>query len=177
MTRRAVDRSGRIAALVAACLAAGCDSAGDEAWREYFTELELSKTGQPLEEQLAHADRAVKLVPTGATYLEKRADLLFAVNRLAEARVDYDRAVELADRPYLRFERADLLCALGEYDVALADLGRAIGAQPENTQFYPRRALARLARRRVAEARADVDHAMVSSRAGSGERYARSARC
>ncbi len=168
-------RSGPIIALVAACLAAGCNGAGDEARREYFKALELSKTGQPLEEQLAHVDRAVRLVPTGATYIEKRANLLFAVNRLAEARVDYDRAVELADRPYLRFERADLLCALGEYDAALADLDRAIGAQPENTQFYPRRALARLARGRVAEARADVDHAIVSSRAGSSERYARAA--
>jgi tetratricopeptide (TPR) repeat protein len=168
-------RSGRIVALVAACLAASCDSAGDEARREYFKALDLSKTGQPLEEQLAHVDRAVRLVPTSATYLGKRANLLFAVNRLAEARVDYDRAVELADRPYLRFERADLLCALGEYDAALADLDRAIGAQPENTQFYPRRALARLAMGRVAEARADVDRAMASFRAGASERYARSA--
>jgi tetratricopeptide (TPR) repeat protein len=168
-------RAGRIAALVAACLAAGCDGAGDEARREYFKALELSKTGQPLEEQLAHVDRAVRLVPNSATYLEHRANLLFAVIRLAEARVDYDRAVELADRPYLRFERADLLCALGEYDAALADLDRAIGAQPENTQFYPRRALARLATKRVAEAREDVDHAIASSRAGSSERYARAA--
>jgi len=168
-------RSGRIVALVAACLAVGCDSAGDEARREYFKALDLSKTGQPLEEQLAQVDRAVRLVPTSATYLGKRANVLFAVSRLAEARVDYDRAVELADRPYLRFERADLLCALGEYDAALADLDRAIGAQPENTQFYPRRALARLAMGRVAEARADVDRAMASFRAGASERYARSA--
>lgn len=43
-------RSGRIAALAAACLAAGCDGAGDEARRECFKALELSKTGQPLEE-------------------------------------------------------------------------------------------------------------------------------
>jgi tetratricopeptide (TPR) repeat protein len=168
-------RSGQIVALVAACFAAGCSGAGDEARREYFKALELSKTGQPLEEQLAHVDRAVRLVPTSATYVEKRANLLFAVNRLAEARVDYDRAVALADRPYLRFERADLLCALGEHDAALADLDRAIGAQPDNTQFYSRRALALLARGRVAEARADVDHAMASSKTGSSERYARAA--
>jgi tetratricopeptide (TPR) repeat protein len=168
-------RLGRVVVVSVACLAAGCDRAGDEARREYFKALELSKTGRPLEEQLAHVDRAVRLVPTSATYLEKRAGLLFGLGRLAEARVDYDRAVELADRPYLRFERADLLCALGEDDAAHADLDRAIAAQPENIQFYARRALARLALGRVAEARADVDHAIASSPAGESERYARAA--
>jgi tetratricopeptide (TPR) repeat protein len=161
--------------LSAACLAAGCDHAGDEARREYLEALELNKTGRPLEEQLARVDRAVKLVPTGATYLEKRAGLLFGLGRLAEARVDYDHAVELADRPYLRFERADLLCALGEDETAHADLVRAIAAQPENVQFYPRRALARLALGRVAEARADVDHAIASWPGGESVRYARAA--
>jgi hypothetical protein len=34
---------------------------------------------------------------------------------MPEARTDYDRAVQLADRSYLRFERADTLCALGDY--------------------------------------------------------------
>lgn len=173
-TSRAL-RLGRIVVLGVACLAAGCDRAGDEARREYLGALELNKTGRPLEEQLAHVDRAVRLVPTGATYLEKRAGLLFGLGRLAEARVDYDRAVELADRPYLRFERADLLCALGEDGAALADLDRAIAAQPENIQFHARRALARLAVGRVAEARADVDHAIASAPAGASERYARAA--
>jgi tetratricopeptide (TPR) repeat protein len=170
-------RLARIVVLWVACLAAGCGGGDAEARREYFKALELSKTGQPLEAQLAHVDRAVRLEPTGATYLEKRAGLLFGLGRLAEARVDYDRTVELADRPYLRFERADLLCALGEDDAAHADLDRAIAAQPENIQFYSRRALARLALGRVAEARADVDHAIASSPGGGGEseRYARAA--
>ena len=168
-------RTGHIVVLLVACLAAGCDSASDEARREYFKALELGKTGQPLEQQLVHMARAVRLVPTSATYLEKRATLLFALNRLAEARVDYDLAVALADRPYLRFERADLLCALGAYTAAHTDLDRAIAAQPENLQFYPRRALAHLALGRVAEARADVDHAIALSRAGSSARYARAA--
>jgi tetratricopeptide (TPR) repeat protein len=166
---------GRMLALWVACLASGCDSAGDEARREYFKALELSKTGRPLEEQLAHVDRAVRLAPASASYLEKRANLLFALNRQAEARADYDRAVELADRPYLRFERADLLCAQAEDEAAHADLDHAIAGQPENLQFYPRRALVRLALGRVGEARADVDHAMASSRGGSSERYARAA--
>jgi tetratricopeptide (TPR) repeat protein len=164
----------RIVVLSVACLAAGCGRGDDEARREYLEALELNKTGRPLEEQLAHVDRAVRLVPTGATYLEKRAGLLFGLGRLTEARVDYDRAVELADRPYLRFERADLLCALGEDDAAHADLDQAITAQPENIQFHARRALARLALGRVAEARADVDHANASSRGGGeSDRYAR----
>jgi tetratricopeptide (TPR) repeat protein len=170
-----VMRCACLVALAAAGLAAGCDPVGDEARREYFKSLELSKTGQPREQQLAHAERAVGLVPDGALYREHRANLLFALHRLPEARSDYDRAVALADRPYLRFERADLLCALGEYGAALADLDRAIAAQPENIQFYPRRALARLALGRTTEARADVDHAMASSPVGPGERYARAA--
>jgi tetratricopeptide (TPR) repeat protein len=168
-------RAGRRVVLGLACLVTGCDSAGDDARREYFKALELSKTGRPLEEQLVHVDRAIRLAPTSALYLETRANLLFGVNRWAEARVDYDRAVELADRPYLRFERADLLCAQGEDDAAHADLDHAIAAQPENLQFYPRRALVRLALGRVGEARADVDHATASSRGGSSERYARAA--
>jgi tetratricopeptide (TPR) repeat protein len=114
-------------------------------------------------------------VPTSPLYLEQRANLLFSVNRLAEARADYDRAVELADRPYLRFERADLLCALGDYDAALADLDRAIAVQPENIQFYPRRALARLAVGRVTDARGDLDHAIASSPTGADGSYARAA--
>src|SRR5260221_1091133 len=164
-----------IVALLVAYLAYGCDGAGDQARREYFKALEPGKIGHPLDEQLVHVDRAVRLAPTSATYLEMRASLLFGLNRLAEGRADYDRAVELADRPYLRFERADVLCALGEDDAALADLDRAIAEQPTNLQFYPRRALARRARGRVGEARADVDHAVASSRGGSSERYARAA--
>ena len=155
--------------------ALGCGCVDDEARREYFKALELSKIGHPLDEQLVHVERAVKLEPNSALYLEMRANLLFALHRLPEAHVDYDRAVHLADRPYLRFERANLLCAQGEYDAALADLDRAIAAQPENMQFYPRRALVRLALGRVGEARTDVDHAMASSRGGSSERYARAA--
>lgn len=167
--------SGRIVALVVACLATGCDGVGDEARREYFKSLELSKTGQPLEEQLARMDRAVQLAPDGANYREHRANILFALDRPGEARAEYDRAVELADRPYLRFERADALCALGEYDAALTDLDRAISAQPKNIQFYPRRALARLAVGRVAEARADVDHAAASSGSAADGGFARAA--
>jgi len=156
-----------------ACLASGC--ADDPARREYFQALELEDTGQPLEEQLRHMDQAVRLAPTKALYIESRGNLLFALGRAPEARADYDRAVALADRPYLRFERADALCALGEYHAALADLDRAIAVQPENVQFYPRRGLVRLALGHVAEARADIDHALAASRPGHDERYARAA--
>jgi tetratricopeptide (TPR) repeat protein len=146
-------------AVIVACATGGCDSTKAEARRQYFKALELSHTGAPLEDQLGYANRAVQLEPASAIYLELRAGLLFSVNRLSEARADFDRTVELADRPYLRYERANLLCALGEYAAALTDLDRAIGAQPSNTQFYPRRALARLAVGRVIDARADIEHA------------------
>lgn len=145
--------------LVLAALSAGCDSVGDEARREYFKALELSKTGYPEEQQLEHINRALELAPDAASYLEFRASLLFSLGQLQRAGADFDRAVELADRPYLRFERADLLCATGKLDAALADLDRAITEQPENTQFYPRRALTHLALGNVVAARTDVDRA------------------
>jgi hypothetical protein len=47
-----------------------------------MTSLALSKTGRPLEEQLVHADRAARLEPSSATFLERRADLLFGLGRL-----------------------------------------------------------------------------------------------
>lgn len=164
-----------IAVLVAplvACLMTGCDPKGDEARRESFKALELSHTGQPLEEQLEHVNRAVELAPNASTYIEQRANLFFGLQRYAESRADYDRAVQLADRPYLRFERADALCALGEVDAALADLDRAIAAQPENTQFYPRRALARLAAGKIAQSREDIDHAIAAASSEARGSYA-----
>lgn len=60
------------------------------------------------------------------------------------ARWDLDTAIRLADRPYLRFFRATVLCKLGRHAEALLDLDRAIVAQPANGQFYRVRAIARV---------------------------------
>jgi hypothetical protein len=56
-----------VIALLIACLGTGCDTAGNEAKREYLNALELTNTGRPLEEQVAHMDRAVRLAPPTAT--------------------------------------------------------------------------------------------------------------
>ena len=161
---------------VAACALVACDSDRDTApaaaRSETMKALALSKTGAPLEEQLAHLDQALRHSPDSAEILAHRASLLFALDRVPEARAGFDRAVTLADRPYLRFERADVLCALGEIDAALADLDSAIAGQPANDQFYPRRALARLAAGRIADARADVEHALAAGGSPGPRSYA-----
>ncbi|MCU0671132.1 MAG: tetratricopeptide repeat protein [Myxococcota bacterium] len=162
-----------LAAALLACAAGACKD--DPARREYFQALELEDTGQPLEDQLRHLDRAVHLAPTNAHYREKRGARLFSLGRVQDALADYDRAVALEDRPYLRFERADALCALAEYEAASADLDHAIAAHVGNVQFSSRRALVRLALGRVADARADVDRAFATTRPGIEDRYARAA--
>lgn len=162
-----------LAAALLACAAGACKD--DPARREYFQALELEDTGQPLEDQLRHLDRAVQLAPTNAHYREKRGGRLFSLGRVQDALADYDRAVALEDRPYLRFERADALCALAEYEAASADLDHAIAAHVGNVQFSSRRALVRLALGRVADARADVDRAFATTRPGIEDRYARAA--
>ncbi len=167
-----LPRRAPAAVVAGVLLLAACDGPRDQARDAYFEGLRLSKTGGPAEEQLAAIDRAIALDPSAAAYPEWRAGLLVFLGRYADARRDYDRAVALADRPYLRFARAQALCALGEVDAALADLDRAIAAQPENDQFYPRRALARLAAGRVPEARADLENARARQPSYPEESYA-----
>jgi len=168
-----------VLAIVTACALAACDSQRDTAQAaarsDYMKALALSKTSAPLEEQLAQTEQALRHSPDSAEILAHRASLLFALDRVAEARAGFDRAVTLADRPYLRFERADVLCALGEIDAALADLDSAIASQPANEQFYPRRALARLAAGRTADARADVEHGLAAGGPAGPRSYARAA--
>ena len=132
-----------------------------QAMREYQAALENRSHGTTTdEEQLARLDLAVQLDPTAVEYRELRAAYLSAVGRLSEAKADLDRAIELADRPNLRFARAGVLCALGSYEGALVDLDQAIVAQPENAQFYPSRAVARAAVGRIEETRTDAEAAI-----------------
>ena len=147
----------------AACLALlGCGD--DPARREYFAALEASKHGRPLEESLAHIDRAIALHPDRAEYYETRAGFRRSLGHLDGAEADYDRAIELRDRAYLRFERANLLAARGEPERALADYDLAIALEAWNAQFYRGRALARAAVGRGAEALADAEHLVAESR-------------
>lgn len=120
---------------------AGCGR--DAADREYFAALEGEKTGQPCEVLLPHVERAIALRPDRANYYEKRAGYRTGLGDLAGAQSDLDKAIGLADRPYLRFLRATVLCKLERHSEALPDLDRAIAAQPNNDQFYRVRAIAR----------------------------------
>jgi tetratricopeptide (TPR) repeat protein len=81
----------------------------DEAQREAMAAAEIADHGGPLEEQIAHYDRAIELAPERSSYWESRAGLRMSQCDNVRALADVDRAVELADRPYLRFRRGLIL--------------------------------------------------------------------
>ena len=143
-----------VLALLVLLVPAGCGS--DEAQREANAAAELQDHGGPLEEQIAHLDRAIALAPERAYYWESRAGLYMSLCDNAQALADIDRAVELADRPYLRFKRGLILCRSGRFAEALPEFDMAIGQQPENGQFYRGRALARLALGKAEAAQEDT---------------------
>ena len=117
-------------------------------------------------------DRAAKLAPDNIEYLQRRAGYLAEFGRLREARADLDHSIVLHDRPYLRYERAAVLYAMGESQLASVDLDGAIAAQPENTQFYPCRAVVRAALGRFEEAAADAQVAITRMPANMEGTYA-----
>lgn len=155
-----VRRCGRWVVMpVLSVLVAGCglrDPVKEAARREHLTALRGQETTMPLEQQLAHASRAVELDPEGVAYLETRAGYYISLGRLDAAQADFDRAIMLHDRPYLRYSRGRVLCEIGALSPALADFDQAIAAQPLNTQFYGGRAIARLRAGRAAEALEDA---------------------
>ncbi len=148
-----------VPALLVLLVPVGCGY--DEAQREASAAAEIADHGGPLEEQLAHLDRAIEIAPERAYYWESRAGLYMSLCDNAQALADIDRAVELADRPYLRFKRGLILCRSGRFAEALPEFDMAIGQQPENSQFYRGRALARLA---LGEAEAAHEDTTVLSR-------------
>ena len=134
---------GRLAALILAGAIGGCGA--DAARREYLTALRGDEQGMTREHQIAHLDRAIALAPRRAEYREARAIYRIDLRNFARARDDLDRAIALADRPYLRFLRGLTSCQSRVPRAALADFDAAIAGQPENDQFYRGRALARAA--------------------------------
>ena len=120
---------------------AGCF--GDEAHRAYIEALRGDEDGATQEERMALLDRAIELAPERAAYYESRAILEIDTRNFVGARRDLDRAIELGNRPYLRFLRGLLACQLGEFAASLADFDVAIEGLPENGQFYRGRSLAR----------------------------------
>jgi tetratricopeptide (TPR) repeat protein len=131
----------RLAGLAA--LAAGCGS--DEAEREYLAMLRGDETGMSPAERLAHLDRAISLAPGRAHYYETRAVYWIDLRQFDRARSDLDRDIELLPRPYAYYLRGLATCQSGEIARSLSDFDTAIAGQPDNTQFYRGRSLARAA--------------------------------
>jgi tetratricopeptide (TPR) repeat protein len=135
----------------------------DEGRREYFAALEAAKHGAPVAVSLAHVERAIRHAPDRAPYYELRADYRRALGDLAGAEADYGRAIDLRDRPYLHFARANVIALRGDPARALADYDLAIAREAWNVQFYRGRALARAAAGRGAEALADAEHLLAQT--------------
>jgi tetratricopeptide (TPR) repeat protein len=129
----------------------------DAADREYFAVLAAEKSqSSPLADRIPHLDRAIALAPGRAIYWEKRGEYRAALGALADAESDLDRALSLGERPYLHYVRGLVRCRARRCAEALADFDLAIGAQPENAQFYRGRALARVAAGQLDGALADA---------------------
>jgi tetratricopeptide (TPR) repeat protein len=122
--------------------AAGLSACGDAAHHEYIAALAGEEKGMTREQQIAHMTVAIALRPKRAEYWETRGMYRVDQRRFDEALADLDHAIELRDRPYLRYFRGLVLCQRGEYRKSLDDFDRAIQGQPENTQFYRGRSLA-----------------------------------
>ncbi len=160
-------------ALPAASLLLLLGCAGDTAEREYFDALAIDKAGGSCDEALGHIDRAIQLAPGRSGYWEKRSGYRVALGDLAGAKADVDRAIELADRPHLRFLRGIVLCKSGRCSEALRDLDHAIAAQPENTQFYRVRAFARVRAGLAERALEDGERMLSQAPHWAESRYAR----
>jgi tetratricopeptide (TPR) repeat protein len=97
--------------------------------------------------------------PTFMAAWGNRAVLSYAAGRLADAIADLDQAIELADDPSLRANRAIVLQDLGEHSRAVADLDVAIAAyNGGNPDLLYRRGLSR-------HALAEIDGALADWRA------------
>ena len=129
----------------------------DAAEREYMTALQGEETGMGRERQIEHIERAIAMRPDRAWYRETHAIYSIDVKRYEVAAADLDTAIQLADRPYLRFLRGLVTCERGLHEASLRDFDRAIAEQPKNSQFYRGRSLARSAVGRYAPALEDAE--------------------
>jgi tetratricopeptide (TPR) repeat protein len=134
--------AGVLLGVLGACGDPGTGGAA-EADREYAAFLRGDEDGSTPAERAARLDRAIGLAPDRADLLESRIVFRIDARDFSGARADADRAIALADRPYLRFLRALVACRSGGCGAGLPDLDAAIAGQPENVQFRIARALAR----------------------------------
>jgi len=121
------------------------DFGHDRADREYFAALRGEEEGMTREQQISHLDQAILLAPRRASLYETRAGYWVDLRRFDRALPDFDRGIELLDRPYARFRRGLALCQDGQIERSLGDFDTAIAGQPSNFQFYRGRSLARAA--------------------------------
>lgn len=132
----------------------------DEADRLLYAALEGEETDMTREEQIALLDRAIALEPARVGYWETRAIYRIDLRHFEQAEAGLDRAIEIADRPYLRYLRGQVRCQQGRYLDSLPDFDLAIADQPGNTQFYWGRSLARVAVGQPQAALADAEKAL-----------------
>jgi len=141
--------------MVAVSLVAGCGH--DQADRLYLAALDGEDTGMTREQQMANLDMAIQLRPNRAYYYETRAGYWISLREFDRALADLDRDIALTPRPYAYFMRGMALCENDQIARSLADFDTAIAKQPQNTQFYRGRALARAATGDTAGAMADAE--------------------
>jgi len=137
-------------------LVAGCGH--DRADQAHLAALAGQEKGMSIEQQMALVDQAISLEPRRPAYYETRAGYWIALRRFDRARSDLDRDIALVDRPYARFMRGLVACQAREFERSLVDFDQAIARQPENTQFYRGRSLARAALGDAAGALEDAEH-------------------
>ncbi|MGW0753906.1 tetratricopeptide repeat protein [Streptomyces sp. NPDC002587] len=87
----------------------------------------LAEAGRPAEAARA-VEAALRSDPELAEAWAVRAELAYAAGDLAAAAADFDRAVELADRPEFRFNRAVVHEAAGRFTEAAADFDAVFAA-------------------------------------------------
>ena len=144
--------------------------ATDQADREYLAALHGENEGMSRKEQIARIERAIELEPARPQYWETLAIYRIDLRVFDEAKADLDQALRLQERPYLRFLRGLVLCQSRHPGDALPDFDAAISGQPENSQFYRGRALARAAVGRAGEALNDAER-LITLAPQRGESY------
>jgi tetratricopeptide (TPR) repeat protein len=160
-------------AIAIAVLAISAACSLDRAEREYRTALAGEETGMGRRAQIAHLDRAIEIAPKRAWYYETRAIYWIDLKEYARARADMDRVIELGDRPYARFLRGLTACEAGDIPASLPDFDRAIAGQPDNSQFYRGRSLARSATGNASGALEDAERLVWMSPQMAQSYYAR----
>ncbi len=109
-----------------------------------------------LERALADYDILLKRFPEDTGLIGERAELLYALNRRAEAFEEAERAVKMTPSSATALlHRGSIMEQDGRYQAAFSDYSRAIGIDPENAWGYEARAYWYLGEDLIANAMAD----------------------